>query len=242
MKKILIIEDNADQLMALKKLTEEVDTELVVYTAVNIEKAYQIAMEQNIDIFMVDIILSVTARSDVSGVRFVERLRSVNKYMFTPVIFITSLEDPQMYAYKELNCMDYIEKPFDPEHVKTVIKKALLFPQNEVEDDTLIFRQDGILWPVKINDILYIENYNHSIYVHLVNGKKQKFPYKTCKQILSEVNNHALLQCSRSVIINCTYVENIDFVNHYISMKDCDESIGLGLTYRKRLMERFHDH
>ena len=49
MKKILIIEDNADQLMALKKLTEEVDTELVVYTAVNIEKAYQIAMEQNID-------------------------------------------------------------------------------------------------------------------------------------------------------------------------------------------------
>lgn len=242
MKKILIIEDNADQLLALKKLTEEVDSELDVYTAANVEQAYQIAMEQNIAIFMVDIILSVTTRNDVSGVRFVERIRSVSKYMFTPVIFITSLEDPQMYAYKELNCLDYIEKPFDPEHVRAVIKKALFFPQNDAEDDTLIFRQDGILWPVKIKDILYIENCNHSIYVHLVNGKKQRFPYKTFKQILSEVNNHDLLQCSRSIIVNCTYICNIDFVNHYISMKDCAESIGIGLTYRKRLMERFHGH
>lgn len=242
MKKVLIIEDNADQLMALKKLTEEVDTELVVYTAINVEKAYQIAMEQNIDIFMVDIILFPAARNDVSGVRFVERLRNVKKYMFTPVIFITSLEDPQMYAYKELNCLDYIEKPFDPEHVRAIIKKALLFPQSDVEDDTIIFRQDGILWPVKVKDIVYIENCNHAIYLHMTDGRKQKFPYKTFKQILNEVNNHALLQCSRSVIINCTYLVNIDFVNQYISMKGCKESIGIGLTYRKRLMERFYDH
>ena len=108
-KTILIVEDNPIQLEGLKCLVAEVAPDAVIYTATDETGAYKILMEKTIDVFMTDIILNKDKPGDIAGIRLVEKIRTISQYMFTPVIFITSLEDSSGYAYKVLNCLGYIE-------------------------------------------------------------------------------------------------------------------------------------
>lgn len=123
-KAVLIVEDDANQLEVLRQIVEAADNSAEIYTAMDVASAYKILLTHTIDVFLVDIILDTSLRVDTSGIRLVEKLRTIPRYMFTPVIFVTSLEDPAMYAYTDLNCISYIEKPFDTSQVLRVVEKA----------------------------------------------------------------------------------------------------------------------
>ena len=147
-KNILIIEDQKKQTDILEKIVQSIDANIRIYVAVNVAEAYKTAMEVTIDVFLIDIILDVTVPGDTSGIRFAKRVREVPKYRFTPMIFITSLEDPEIYAYKNIRCFGYIEKPFDPQYVKKLVEQALLYTTEKEVNSTLVFRKDGVLYPV----------------------------------------------------------------------------------------------
>ncbi len=68
-----------------------VDERAAVYTAADCN-AYKILWKELLMFFLVDIILDTTTPIDTSGIRLVERIRKIPKYMFTPVLFITSLK------------------------------------------------------------------------------------------------------------------------------------------------------
>ena len=91
MRTVLIIEDNAASMEMLAKIVNEVDPEIVVHRAVNQNEAYAHAMRLSIDLFLIDIILEPKNPGDVSGMRFANRIRLVEKYRFVPMIFITAL-------------------------------------------------------------------------------------------------------------------------------------------------------
>lgn len=178
---------------------------------------------------------------DTSGIRFVEAVRRINEYEFTPVIFITSLEDPAMYAYAQLHSFSYIEKPFDIDCVKDAIAKALRMPQAHINDRQMFFRSDGILFPVKCSEIIYIENIDHKAHFHKVTGEELIIPKKTCRQILEEADNDALIQCNRGVIINRNYIEHIDLTNRCIRMRGIDAGIVIGVTFVKKISGMIKD-
>lgn len=245
MKTVLIIEDNKTQLEMLKKLVLEVNKGVVVYTASESKAAYQILIEKDIDVFLVDIILDATKPGDTSGVKLVEKIRTITKYMFTPVIFVTSLEDATKYTYTHLNCLGYVEKPFAPEQVKGLVKRALHFSTGKEpeEDAVYCFRKEGILFPIKVKNILYIESINHVVNIYLKEGGSLTIPYIPCKQLLEDINVKYLIQCSRNAIVNKEYVQNIDLTNRCISLHHTPNQVIIGVTYKKRVLAEFrHDH
>ena len=205
-KSVLIIEDCPEQRNMLRQLVLEVDERAAVYTAADVATAYKILMERTIDVFLVDIILDTTTPIDTSGIRLVERIRKIPKYMFTPVLFITSLEDTTGYAYKDLNCLGYIEKPFSPDVVLSLVKKALYFSTMKEKDATFCFRKEGILYPVKIRDITYMECVGRRINIHTSNGDVLAVPYITLKDILNEMDTDCMMQCSRNLEIGRAHV------------------------------------
>ena len=238
-KNVLIIEDNETQLEMLKKIVLEVNSDATVYTASESSAAYKILMEKTIDFFLSDIILNTKNPGDVSGIKLIEKVRTIPKYMFTPVIFITSLEDESGYAYKDLNCLGYIEKPFAPDNVKKLLSKAMNYSTEKERDITLCFRKDGVIFPIKENEIVYIESTNHSLTIYLCNGKKHEMPYRTCKQILEETDSRNLLQCSRNTIVNRQYILNIDLSNRYITLDNNMGKVEIGITYRKSISQEY---
>lgn len=240
-KTVLIIEDETEQLNVLKQLVQAAGENAEVYTASDVTHAYEILMEKSIDVFLVDIILDTTRPGDTAGVRLVERIRKIPKYMFTPVIFVTSLEDPTMYAYTDLNCMGYIEKPFEPERIIKLVEKALNYTTAREKEISITFRKDGILYPVRLKEIVYMESQNHVIHVHLRDGSELEIPYKTCKQILQETDEGSLLQCSRSTIVNREYVQGVDVPNRYLMLKEGFGMLDIGGRYKKKILAELCD-
>lgn len=238
-KTVLIIEDNKTQNEMLKKLVWEVNADVTVYTAFEAKTAYKILMEKTIDVFLVDIILDTTRPGDTSGIRLVERVRTIPKYMFTPVVFITSLEDTTKYAYTDLHCLGYVEKPFSPESVKQLVEKALFFPTCKDKDDVFCFRKDGILYPVKVKNIIYMESRNHAVHIHMIEGGTLSVSYKTCKQLMDEVDADCLMQCSRCAIVNKDHILNVDIPNRFITMRGTKDKVEIGITYKKKILAEY---
>ena len=240
-KTVLIIEDDENQLKILKQLVLSVNENALVFIAYNEKEAYKILLEKTIDVFLVDIILDTTKPGDTAGIRLVKCIRAIEKYMFTPVIFVTSLEDPTMYCYTDLNCIGYIEKPFDYKRVKKVISRALSYSTIREKEISLSFRKDGILYPIELKRIVYMESVNHIMRIHIKNGSVLEIPYKTCKQVLEEADSDDLIQCSRSTLINKKYVESIDLVNKYIAFTDGFGRVEIGITFKKKIMREFEN-
>lgn len=238
-KSVLIVEDDEVQQKLLKKLVLEVNGDVAVYTAGSLNPAYKILLEKTIDAFLVDIILDTKKPGDTSGIRLVEKIRTIPKYMFTPVLFISALEDATKYTYTYLNCLGYVEKPFSLERVKKLVEKALYFSTYKENDASYCFRKEGILYPVKVRDILYMSNANHQLNVYLTNGSRMTFPYKTCRQLLEEVDTNCLFQCNRGTIINKDYILNLDVRNRYITMKGTMDKVEIGITFRKNVLAEY---
>lgn len=238
-KTVLILEDNKVTLEVLSTLVAEINPNIHILKFSSMEGIYEAVFHHTVDLFLIDIVVKTEIPGDTSGIRFADKIRSVAEYEFTPIIFITSLEDPKLYAYSELHSFGYIEKPFDAERVRHLIQKALRFPRTGHADQTLFFRKDGLLFSIKSSEILYIESINHKMYFHRTDGGIMVIPYKTCKQIMDEAGDNNLVQCSRSVIVNKNYVENIDLVNRYLQLKGIDEYINIGITFQKRMSALF---
>lgn len=239
-KKVMILEDNQDMLDYLSALVIRILPEAEILKFRSMDGVYETAINSYIDLFIVDIIMDTIVPGDTSGIRFVEQMRGVFKYEFTPVIFITSLQDPKFYAFNHLHCYSFIEKPINPDYVEETIRKALRFPGSDYNDPVLFFRKDGLIINVKSSEILYIESINHQQYFHLTNGRTEIIPYKTCRQVLDEIGTGDFVQCSRNTIINRRYVESIDLVNRYIKLSGVKELINIGITYRNKMEKEFY--
>lgn len=236
MKTVLIIEDNLASMEMLAKIVNEVDPEAVVHRAVNQDEAYAHAMRLSIDLFLIDIMLDPKNPGDVSGMRFANRIRRVEKYKFVPMIFITALEDAQLYAYSNLHCYYYLEKPFDDKQARKVIMEALEMPLKKKRSEDVFFRKDGIIFRKSVSEVVYIENMRTGQTVRFTDGKLQ-LQYKPSKVILEELDSEKFLQCSRSTIVNRDFIEVIDMVNRYIGLKGNFGQLEIGISFKKKFIE-----
>lgn len=234
---ILILEDKKSHREALYKIVSDLAQDITIYMASDVQKAYQIAMENHIHLFLVDIILCPEKPGDVQGLRFAQEIRGIKKYQFTPLVFITSLEDPKLYSYSQLHCLGYIEKPFSPEQVRKTVLMALKFPIEDDAERLVYFRKDGIVYAKCIKDIIYIENVRRKVIIHCKNDVLE-IPYKTCEEIMREVDSELFIQCSRYTIINKKYMEEIDYTNRYIKLKYVKHPVEIGTVMKSRLKEK----
>ena len=239
MKKILILEDNIAAVEHLKVLIDELEVKCEVYSTCDLKDAYQYILENTVDLFIIDIILDTSRPGDTSGLKFVENLRKIGKYEFTPVIFITSLEDSKLYTYENLQCHRFIEKPFDSQLVKKTIEKCLRFPSKEREKKTLYFRKDGIVLAVDLEKLVYAECINHIMHIHLDNGEILKIPYVTLKKLLSDTAEYDIIQCSRNTLVNRAFMHNVDNTNRFIQLKGNRGRLEIGIMFRTRIKEIF---
>lgn len=232
MKTILILEDNRNSLDMLVKIVRELELETEVRSASTLEQAYLHMINGSIDLFLIDIILDSHNSADVSGIKFVEYLRQQKKYEYTPVIFITSLDDPNLYASRDFHCYSYIEKPFCADDAVKTIRQALLMPLQPQRSESVYFRSNGLLYKKEKSQIVYIENSRRGRIIHTTDGDVQ-LAYLPCKEILQELDSEHFVQCSRYAIVNKEYIEYIDIANRYLKLRGCQKSVEIGIRYKR---------
>lgn len=232
MKKVLILEDKKESISSLVKMIQDMGKEIEIYEANETGKAYQIALERNIDVFLLDIILEPQKPGDMSGMVFADRIRQIEKYKFTPIIFLTALGDPELHAYKELHCYGYLTKPYHAEKLTRLLEDALTFEQPKEENKNIYFKKDGIFFAKKMQDIVYIKSSAGKMFIKTIKDELE-ISYKSNSQIIKELDSEDFIKCNRSVIVNKAYIDSIDSTNRYIQLKNGYGTLEIGAVLKK---------
>lgn len=235
-KQILIIEDNKRSMEKVCALIHQIDG-VFIHKAENSEQAYRYALEYHIDLFIVDIILDTSVPGDIAGIKFVESIRKVEKYAFTPIIFTTSLEDANFYAYAELHCYKYFEKPYDNEQFVEAVKETLRFKTTKEESRFYNYKKDGVYYTVKVQDIVFFQNDRYNVFIYCTDGTVLETPYKSSRLILLELNSNRFLKCNKNTIVNIDFVANTDSINRYIELTNGYGTLELGARLKNSFLE-----
>ena len=155
--KILLLEDDITlcETLQLFLQREGYDVDIVL----DIHEAEELSFTQRYDLYLLDINLP-----EGSGLSFLKSLRNAQDN--TPTIFITAQIDLDSMAQGfELDAIDYIKKPFDPEEllIRLYAKfKPTVIHYGDIEYDTKsgIVRQDG--------EVIDLGNVHHQIFTMLL--------------------------------------------------------------------------
>lgn len=235
-KQILVIEDNKYSMNKICAILKEIDN-VTVIKAENSGEAYKYAVEYDIDLFIIDIILEPEKEADISGIIFADTIRKMERYVLTPMIFTTALEDPKLHAYVNLHCYQYFEKPYDVEKLKEAVMTTLQMKIKKYEKEYVYFKIEKIVFPIKIKEIVYIDNKITSLCIYCINGEVIKAPYKSSRQLLLELNSNKFLKCNKSIIVNVDYIQSIDYCNSTINLKEDYGEVKIGRRVLKSFKE-----
>ncbi len=234
--KILILEDNLESLTALTKIVEGISDEMEVYPAKTIEEAREILnVQSNLSLFILDINLNEKKVEDVGGMDFAKEVRARYEYEFVPIVFVTSILSMELTSYREIQCYQYITKPFEQEKVQEIIRKILTHANHE-EKESILIRKNGINYKISCDDIVFIQAVTRGMRIFLKN-ESLDVKYLTLKQILPKLSEQKFFQCHRMFIVNRKYIEYVDMVNRVIKMLGTNELIEIGITYKAKAKE-----
>lgn len=239
---VLILEDNErtrNKLMEVTKACNGVDR---VFSFGRKEDAYFCAMEHVINLFLVDIVLEPEKDNDNSGILFADSLRRHNSYKLTPIIFITGLMGLERDLLKRVHCYDYIEKPIGDgrilkEHLDEVVEAVLAGKQPE-RKEYVPLRHDGIGYMVYLDDVVYFNNKQGTLYIHTIDDEIV-IPNLSTKTFMNKIQDDCFLMPTHGTAVNVKYIENIDFRNREVYLKHTDFAIPIGGRKYKQFKEDY---
>jgi CheY-like chemotaxis protein len=116
-KKILVVDDEQDMVMALK-VRLKANGYNVVFATDSVE-AFTVANQENPDLIILDILIP-----GGGGFVIAERLKQSADTRRIPIIFLTGIPGGEEKAYK-LGASGYVMKPYQPEQLMETIHSAL---------------------------------------------------------------------------------------------------------------------
>ena len=240
-KNVLVVSHNNNMLTKLKDIIRRLEGDCKILISSKENEAYVYALNYKIDLFLVDIVLNGKVLNDTSGLNLIKNIRSIKHYAFTPIVMISQFEDIALQTYRDMHCYGFIEKPFDVEYVKNLIKDALMFRESMSTNEKIYFRDDGIIFGVEKEKIVYAESINHVIYINTTDRGQFQVRYKTIKRFLDEIDDPNMFQCSRNTVVNRRYIENIDNVNCIIKLERNYGKVEIGVTFREAIKDLFEN-
>ena len=231
---VMILEDDRASMEALAKILSEYSDDICVHTASSYKEAKGL-LDADIQygLFLLDVNLSGSKREDIGGILFAREVRERFRYTFTPIVMVTAVGAMEMQAYRELHCYQYIMKPFRKEQVVEVVEKVLAKAKQE-EPPSVTVKKEGINYQVKCEDIRYIEAVPRGIAIHM-KEETWNVPYVTLKQMLQKGPRDIFVQCHRMYVVNKREVEYYDTGNRIVKLRDCDDTVEIGVTYKAEI-------
>jgi len=130
--KILLVDDNTTNLQLLHESLDGIGYRLLI--AKNGKTALAIARKANPSLILLDIMMP-----EMDGYEVCRHLKSEEKTLQIPVIFITALADEDDEAKGlALGAVDYITKPFNPELVRARVRIHLELKQHQDRLEQLV--------------------------------------------------------------------------------------------------------
>jgi DNA-binding LytR/AlgR family response regulator len=196
-----------------------------------IEAADFIAKNSPINIAFLDINMP-----NLSGMEMAKKITSE-----THIIFTTAYSKYAVESYT-VNTIDYLLKPFSFDRFKDAINKAidkinktdLLNINAEKEEDVMLLRSEGKIYPVKLSTIIYCEAMKNYTKLYLTDDNRlitlialSKIELRLKKMSSEFIRSH------RSFIVNKKYVKAISA--NFVMM--LNHKVPIGYQYKPEFMK-----
>lgn len=203
--KALIVDDER---LARKELTtllnDHKDIE-IVGEAINVDEALTQITKLNPDLIFLDIQMP-----GESGFDLLEKLEKVPE-----VIFTTAFDEFAIKAF-DVNALDYLLKPIQPERLGAAINKIkkenyvdALHDKKTLGSNDQVFVKDGDkCWFVRLADVRLFESDGN--YIKVFFGTNKPMIHKSLNALDERLDSRSFFRASRKHIINLGWVENID--------------------------------
>ena len=219
-RKILILEDLDSSRAALVKMVNECASGLKIYDFPDVAGALECAMENRIDLFLVDIVLK----------------RENPNYASAEIVFITTLAGLEAEMLRTVHCFDYIEKPIMKTRVQKVVRDALLKIGGQLRKDEMVFlRKDRVTYPIAVKKIIYAESRRRTLYVYTAK-ETIDVPNLSLKKFLEKVQTADFLMPMKGIAVNVNHIHYVDKTNRYIKMHGIDTMIEIGMKMKDTFM------
>ena len=122
MKKIMLVDDEQDQIFSIKTgFEQEYPNEYEIIGVESGTKCFEL-LEKNVkpDLILLDIMMP-----DMDGWEVFDKLKANQSWKNIPIIFLTARSDGLAASAGAMIADDYIEKPIDIEELKTRIDNVL---------------------------------------------------------------------------------------------------------------------
>jgi len=160
------------------------------------------------------------------------------------IIFVTAYDEFAIRAF-EVNAIDYLLKPVNPERLKTAIERAIVKEKVEKStaksyeySDSIYVRLNNYSSRfIKISSITFIEPVGNYSKIVTTEGK-HCLVLKTLKQWQEELPDNNFVRIHRSSIVNIEHVDHIEKdsdTRHLAFLKNRPEPLEVSRRYAKRL-------
>jgi two-component system LytT family response regulator len=207
--KALIIDDERLARKELMKLLEAHPAIEVAGEAANADEAMHMVNDLNPDLLFLDIQMP-----DKTGFQLLEELDSVPL-----VVFTTAYDEFALKAF-EVNALDYLLKPIQPERLAETISKISERERHKRSAEQVagdkklglndqVFVKDGErCWFVSLSNIRLFESDGNYIKVYF--DTNRPMIHKSLNALDEKLDDRAFFRASRKHIINLSWVEGIE--------------------------------
>ncbi len=204
--KAIIIDDERLARQELKNLlTAHKDIEVIAECS-NAEEAKTKIANLKPDVIFLDIQMP-----GKSGLELIEEVSALSE-----VIFVTAYDEYALRAF-EVNALDYLLKPVQPQRLAETMKKLVNKEEKEMkkesttpfEDDDQVFVKDGErCWFVRLSAIRLFESEGNYVRVYFENNRP--LILRSLNNLDARLNPKTFFRASRKHIINLKWVETIE--------------------------------
>lgn len=228
----IIVDDEPLAREAIEILTNDIACLNLTGSFNNASSAAKFIDEHPVDLIFLDI--------QMPGITGIEFARTIPKK--TLVIFTTAYTEYALDSY-EVDAIDYLIKPIEPERFRKAADKALsyhsLLLQEEKEniepiaDEYFFVKSDRKYFKVSFEDILFVEGLKD--YVILQLEEQRIITRMNLKAMYELLPKQLFMRVNKSYIVNTAHIEAFD--NNDIFIKT--HEIAIGSSYRDSFFEEF---
>ena len=202
--KAIIVDDERLARKELSSLLEKFSNVEIVGEAANADEAETMIAEKRPDLLFLDV--------NMPGRTGFELLESLDPA--PQVIFVTAYDEHALKAF-EVNALDYLLKPIDPERLEAAVNKLQESQESsedqrkELHEDDQVFLKDGEkCWFVMLKEVRYFESEGNYIRVRFSDQKP--LVLRSLNKLEEKLDPHIFFRANRKHIVNLRWVEKIE--------------------------------
>lgn len=215
MKKILIIDKKKEQAAILGRIISEyysAASECSIYACDTYNDSTSRLRHIVHDICFIN---AGKLDTDSTGIDIAYVIRNEFNNML-PIIFTTTEQEYNPIIINDIHCYGVITSPYNPDDINKLLNSIdKLSPEHY---KALIFKDlYGVNLKISFQDILYIENHSHTMYIHTVDGSTYMTKAYSLSTLSEELDND-FIRCHKKYIVAIRQIRAYDKATAMITL------------------------